>query len=299
MRYHLYRTKHFLLSFKFHYLLMDEWMVVHVKKHIWTVELVLVLLFLFNSASFFNYPSGEISHQNMTYSFNYISGKSVFNVSQSPIIVQYYEDVNVTVTFPENQNISSVALHFRMDYDFWQRKTMTNSTPTLYWEVIPAQPWNTIVQYYINATDQQNQILIEDNNGTFFEYIIADSVKPHVEILSPQSGVLSERNVEFMIQFHDAGSGLDRFEIYIDEILALSGHSNDVTFQWIFNEGMHTVEAFSFDLAGNEGQDSIVISIENVGVFPIHGFSFFTIIIGLVAGIGIGLFLSRRRSYTS
>lgn len=97
------------------------------------------------------------------------------------------------------------------------------------------------------------------------QVVSGDSQGPAVSIRSPASGATLTGRVTIQADASDAG-GIDRVEFLIDNVLRFAtAHS---PFQWTFDtlglaNGTHTITVRAHDLAGNIGEDSIVVTVEN------------------------------------
>jgi hypothetical protein len=105
--------------------------------------------------------------------------------------------------------------------------------------MIPPHGWNSHVRYYINATDLAGHSVIEENQSSYYEYNVVDTGKPLVRIQRPLSGEYATGAIPLDLEFEDAGSDIDCFNIYLDGVLVVGpGHANASVREWTQRRGI-------------------------------------------------------------
>lgn len=220
------------------------------------------------------------------------------NIEQIPSEVQYFNPVNITVVVINGSTIVTMQLYYRVDVENWLIVEMINNTVDLYFGFIPQQTWNSLVEYYVNATDYLGASIIDDNQGNYYNYTVIDTISPNLTILSPRAG--EHLSGELVIEFfaNDDGSGVQITEAYIDDVLVGSANSGNYGRGTIHvSEGSHSVAFKAVDFAGNEVIRAVNIEVTNITtVFPITGFPFEAVVIGLFLTIWLVHILRRRKS---
>jgi hypothetical protein len=98
------------------------------------------------------------------------------------------------------------------------------------------------------------------SNSTF----LIDTLPPSIEIISPVNGSMSRSSeIEFRWLGNDSGSGINQYEMYVDESLKASLESNGSAFVEM-GEGLYEISIIAYDLAGNSAIDTIVIRVDTV-----------------------------------
>jgi hypothetical protein len=217
------------------------------------------------------------------------------NVTQNPTVVEYFNSVNVTALLANATEVSSVALFYQVDTADWEDVRMTNSSAQAFWGVIPQQGWNSHVQYYVNITNLAGYSVIEDNQSSYYRYVVVDTIEPVIRILRPFDGERFNDFVQWNLEFGDAGSGVGYFEIYLDNQVVAQGHANGISGGAAAAEGLHIIRVEVYDLAGNVAEELRSVTIENPTT-NIPGFPVQAVAIALVAGLAVGLLVKHRRS---
>ena len=95
---------------------------------------------------------------------------SVKETQRDPMVPQTSQDVTVSTKVITNLKVSSVELYYRVDGGDFQVVNMTASSATDYAGVIPGQPTNAFVEYFIKATDERNQTTFDPADTSLFFY---------------------------------------------------------------------------------------------------------------------------------
>ena len=109
----------------------------------------------------------------------------ISNVLQnpSPATVNYLDTVDVTADITDDGFISNARLYLQIDGGGFQAYDMDLLSGDTYNYTIPAQPYNTFVQYYINASDTADNWAVDDNSTNYYSYTVIDNIDPLIENL--------------------------------------------------------------------------------------------------------------------
>lgn len=100
--------------------------------------------------------NGTPGSQNSRYEPN--PGPVFLNMLHQPAVPKDYEPVSVSVYAGDPEGISQVTLYWRLNGQFWNTVTMDSQGQGLYFAGIPAQAAASVVQFYIQATDQSGAV---------------------------------------------------------------------------------------------------------------------------------------------
>lgn len=193
---------------------------------------------------------------------------SVSSVGHTPSPVMYTDIVDVSADADDViAGVKNVSFYYRVNGGTWQETIMSFVSGTTYQEQIPAQAWNVLVEYYINATDNKNNSRIDDNSGSYYSYIVGDNVNPVISISTPTGGSTISGSVDVTALASDPGSGIQRVEFRANGILVL----NDTTFPYVYfwntpdtPNGAYILNVTVWDVVGNTASDSITVTVNNV-----------------------------------
>ncbi len=107
--------------------------------------------------------NGTPGVQNSCYQSN--PGPVFSNLTHNPAVPQNFEPVIVSVEINDPQEIDTVALHWRLDGQTWNTAAMTLQADGTYAGIIPAQTAGTVVQFYVQAADQQGAVSTAPTDG--------------------------------------------------------------------------------------------------------------------------------------
>jgi len=126
--------------------------------------------------------------------FNYtivdITDPTIYDPIENDTIIEYFEDINITVQITEPLDASGVSL---VTLSYWTGSNWINVSMPLvsgtpfdgqYSGVIPHQDYGTEVAYQIFARDVAGNEALNDNSGNYFNYTVTDQQDPHISILS-------------------------------------------------------------------------------------------------------------------
>jgi hypothetical protein len=220
---------------------------------------------------------------------------TVATVTQNPTTVEYFDTVNVTALVTNATALAGVELFYQVDATGWQTIGMTNGSAEAYWGMIPPQAWNSHIQYYVNVTDLAGHSVIEDNESSYYRYIVVDTVKPVIRVQRPFSGEHITGAIPLDLEFEDAGSDIDYFEIFLDDVVVATGHAHSISMGVDAVEGVHIIRVEVCDRAGNLAAEHRSVTVEKTSSTAIPGFPVEAIAIALGAGFAAGLLFKRRR----
>ncbi len=249
-----------------------------------------------NTGSYYTYTVGDSTPPQIT------------SISRTPTTVEYTDAPIISCNVTDlGSGVNQVLLYYRMNGESWASLTMLLMSSDHYEAAIPTQTWSILVEYYINATDNLNNWILADNSGSYYSYLVADLINPTINIDSPTDGLEVNGTVYIAVLATDDGSGIASVEIFIDSIRI----DNDTSYPYsaIYNttlltNGSHTISATAYDGAGNSASASITIIVNNTipttttptsTPSPIPGFPQLAIIIAIIAAVGMGIFLRRRK----
>jgi hypothetical protein len=219
---------------------------------------------------------------------------TISTVNQTPNNVEYYHQVNVTTVVLNITVLATVQLFYRVNIGNWQIVEMTNLTADTFYGIIPRQSWNSQVDYYVNATDELGQSTIDNNQTSYYRYVVVDTIPPRLTIISPQQGDHIFGLVEIDFVASDAGSGIQQSELYIDDDLVGTG-SSDWSGTAQVTDGHHIFLFKVIDNAGNEVEREVSVEVTNPpNLFPIPGFPFEAVVVGVFIAIGLLIVLRRQ-----
>lgn len=102
---------------------------------------------------------------------------NVSNVSRNPVLVGYGDPVTITAQISdEDGTISSASLFYRKNMGINNELTMTNTSGDEWQAVIPAQSDSSIIDFFIRAVDNDNNISVypADTTKNRYYYLVLD-----------------------------------------------------------------------------------------------------------------------------
>jgi len=168
----------------------------------------------------------------------------------------YYEDVPVSITVNDvRPGVSSVVVNYTTDgWSSWNTIATTYSTST-YDADIPAQPYDTLVQYYVIATDGCGVQAINDNLGAYYSYTVDDDIAPILTIDTPLNNTDQEGLITITVTVDDPGSGIEWVKFNADGSGAITDYDIPYQQNWNMDDeslGSHFVIVTVRDNAGLE-----------------------------------------------
>ncbi len=232
----------------------------------------------------------------------------ISSIAHDPDPVIYSDTVNVTAdVIDTGVGLDSVILYYRVGGGSFQQVIMTPTTGDTYLGQIPDQIWNSLVRYYINATDNLGLFSVKDNGGLYYSYTVGDPIDPIVSISAPLDGTEVSDIQTITVDASDPGSGIFRVEFYVNGSLVTQDFSAPFSCSWnttFFSNGVYVVTTLAYDNAGNSASDSVTVTVNNVPETPttsspppIPGFPVEAIGLAIAIGISFGLLRKRQKQH--
>jgi hypothetical protein len=226
----------------------------------------------------------------------------ITNIDRTPVNVEYFDTPTIDCdVIDSGSGITDVLLVYRIDRGIWTAVTMVHTTGTHYEYSFPLQSYDTVVEYFINATDNAGNWAVADNSGNYFKYTVDDTVNPVSSITTPLVNATLVGSVTIEIDATDIGSGIASIVITVDgnEIAELT--AQPYSYSWDTTtviDGVHSITVTISDNAGNQAILSIDVTVHNAPTPPIPGYPFEAIVLGLLLTLGTILYIRFRRRPT-
>ncbi|MHA2265353.1 MAG: hypothetical protein ACXAEN_23435, partial [Candidatus Thorarchaeota archaeon] len=132
-----------------------------------------------------------------------------------PTSPNYLTSPTITVQATDSfSGVSEVLIHYNSGAG-WMSVPMTDQTTN--WEgVIPPHAYNTDVDYYIEAIDNEGNSELDDNSGSFYSYTVIDNVDPELAFTDPIWYGSGTDLLLVNLTAVDPGSGIAHLELFID-----------------------------------------------------------------------------------
>jgi hypothetical protein len=140
----------------------------------------------------------------------------ISNVDHTPLVVEYDDSpvVGCDVT-DAGSGVSTVVLYYRVDMGGWFQVAMANTAGNHYEGSIPVQSWNSDIDYYVNATDVEDNWVVDDNSGVYYGYTVADNTDPVISNVSHTPVVVTPSDsVTVGCDVSDPGSGVSAVQLH-------------------------------------------------------------------------------------
>ena len=223
------------------------------------------------------------------------------DVVLTPSTPVYDQAVIVDLEVKE-QDLNMLELGYRIDLGTWTFVSMAHYAGEIYRATIPAQSYNTRVDYFFRANDTWGMYSELPGGPATFNYIVADLTSPDVSIDHPLPGAELTGVVNIDVTATDEASGMNRVEFIIDTTIIHTATATPYSYEWYtgqFVDGYYSLIIIAVDNDGNSESVSIYVSINNAGTLPppppIPGFPFEGIILGLAISLGVIVVVRRRR----
>ncbi|MFX1342317.1 MAG: Loki-CTERM sorting domain-containing protein, partial [Promethearchaeota archaeon] len=223
------------------------------------------------------------------------------NVVLTPNTPEYDQTVIVDLEVKE-QDLDMLELGYQIDLGTWTFISMAHHSGEIYRATIPAQAYNTRVDYFFRANDTWGMYSELPGGAATFNYIVADLTDPDVSIDHPSTGTEVIGTVDIDVSATDEASGMDRVEFSVDGSMVSSDSSAPYSYAWDSTsvaDGSVTITVTAYDNDGNQATDSITLTVNNGGTLPppppIPGFPLEAIILGVIATLGVIVVIRRRR----
>jgi len=194
----------------------------------------------------------------------------VTSVTRETVSPNYYQSTQIR-SEATDIGLTGITLHF--NNGSWFSSAMTDMGS--YFEgYIPYAPFNTTIEFYVNATDSGGLYTVDDNSSAFYSYVIGDDVDPTIDVTGPYDGITVSGFVTFSLDVSDPdiySSGLDYVELWDGSTLLLTVTNSLSTFNWSSRtvaNGSHSLGVKVFDIAGNFAMDNVTLDVQNDVVAP-------------------------------
>ena len=169
----------------------------------------------------------------------------------------YYEDVLVRVTTTDvRPGVSSVFLLYSIDS--WSSTEVSAGTydeGDWYNATIPAQVYNTHLDFYIQVIDGCSNEKIDDNGGLFYSYTVGDDVDPTLTITNPANNTDQSGLLTITADVADLGSGIQWVSFNPDGSGSVTDYSAPYQQNWNLDDeslGSHFVVVTVRDNVGHQ-----------------------------------------------
>jgi Big-like domain-containing protein len=129
--------------------------------------------------------------------------------------------------------------------------------------------------------------------------VTIDTTVPSVTITAPGSGVIPSADVTVSFTSGDAGSGVDRIEIAVDEGAAARLRATETSYKLTgLSQGDHRVDVTVFDRAGNSRTMTVTFRVDTFFLSPSgpYGYAGIGVLVALVIGVVVAaVAIARRR----
>jgi hypothetical protein len=182
-----------------------------------------------------------------------------------PVAPNYLKSPTVTATADDSfAGIGEVLVHYNAGSG-WESVSMTDEGAN-YAGSIPAQPYATSVDYFIEAIDNEGNSEVDENGGAYYSYTVIDDIGPVISFDDPIWYGPASGNLLVNVSAEDPGSGIDSLLLYIDSLLAANLTSGPYQYVWDTREMLneeHNVTLAARDTAGNEVSEEITVTTNN------------------------------------
>jgi hypothetical protein len=140
----------------------------------------------------------------------------ISNIGQTPGTVEYSDSpvIDCDVT-DAGSSVDTVMLYYRVDGGGWTPVGMSPTAGDNFDGAIPPQVRNSLVEYYINATDNAGNWVIDDNLGSYYSYTVEDNTDPAISNVDQTPTVVSPIDtVDVECDVTDPGSGVSVVHLY-------------------------------------------------------------------------------------
>jgi hypothetical protein len=168
----------------------------------------------------------------------------------------YYNATTISVTAADARpGVSSVIVNYTTDgWSSWNTVSAVYSIGT-YDANIPAQPYDTLVEYYVIAIDGSGLQAVDNNGGLFYSFIVGDDVAPTLTITNPVNNTNQEGLLTITAAAADAGAGVEYVTFNADGNGGIYDYSAPYQQNWNLDDeflGLHFVIVTVRDNAGLE-----------------------------------------------
>jgi hypothetical protein len=148
---------------------------------------------------------------------------------------------------------------------------MSYSGGDIFTAPLPPFEYGILVEYYVNASDNAENFVVDDNSGGYYQYVIDDTTPPSIDISDPDSAATVSGIVTILFSTTDSESGVAFIELYLDDVLLANLTTDPFSYIWNTTEttnGQHLLRAVAQDNAGNAFEDTTTVYVDNVSPPP-------------------------------
>jgi hypothetical protein len=202
---------------------------------------------------------------------NDFNGPRFMGVGRNVTAPEHLKDISIYAAIQSESAISAVLLFYQIGDGGWVNISMSSEGP-FYSGVIPGQPWNETVKYYITASDIYSQTT---SNGTVafpYSYIVQDFIKPVGKLNGPPTNQKIKGDlVCFEVSGTDLESGICNLTLKINDQVLFS--SND-SFVYYFNSTDFPDGTYNFTviIEDNNGNIAVILQAYQIDNPPLPGF---------------------------
>jgi hypothetical protein len=236
-----------------------------------------------------------------TYTVGDMTGPLIQNIDRTPTTVEYDDSPQISCDVTDvGSGVLEVKFYYRTGgTGAFTTILMTDAGSGHFTASIPVQPYDTLVEYFFNATDNAGNWVVDDNGGSYYSYTVDDVTDPNCSITSPEEDATLTGVISIEIDASDVGSGVATIVITVDGIVVSTLTSLPYEYSWdsaSIADGVHSIAITVTDTAGNQATTSINITVINTPPPPpIPGFPVEAIVLSLLLTIGIITFVRYRR----
>lgn len=223
----------------------------------------------------------------------------ISGVTRNPLVPDHNQAVQVTASLVD-QDLATRLVRYRVNSASWQTVAMTHQSGTTYAGMIPGQPHNSLVEYYVTANDTWGMTTTALNGDVYWSYTALDQSSPLLAIDAPGNGATVSGTVKVNVTATDAVTGVAQVRFRIDTGTPVNDSTAPYQYAWDtthVSNGAHTITVTAVDGAGNPATASITVTVSNATAPPpIPGFPSAAILLACGAAFSIALVRRRRRS---
>ncbi len=239
-----------------------------------------------NSESIFLFYDNDLAAPTLNY------------VVRTPLLPIYNEAVTIEANVTDDSTIAQIQLHYKFGDATWVDVDMTLLGSSVYSATIPTAPWDTLVSYYITATDEYDQTSTFHSAESPYWYVVGDTINPSLAISGLENDDVVKGILELAVTASDDGSGLKSFEVYIDDILIYNTTEIPEIFTFNtreYNDGEHTIQFLLKDNANNAESYSFNFIIDNPPLAIIISLTSLGTLTAVAIGVTIFIFIQKKR----
>lgn len=190
----------------------------------------------------------------------------ISSVVINPKNPQYFDNVTVIVGIIDNTGVTEVNLYYKTNETGNYQKIAMSKTDFFYNAIIPQQPWNTVVKYYVEAIDVYGLKSTRGTAQTPLSFTVGDMIPPVLAVNAPPTESILSGTVNIEIKGNDPGSGIKNITITLDGKAIKTITTPSTTIAWdttSVENGKHTLKIIVYDNAENNASISYNYEIQN------------------------------------